>query len=332
MYELYPSAGDLALHAGDRPDPVPGVGEVLIEIHAAALNYRDLVVARNDYRTDMKRLVPMSDGAGTIVGLGPGATRFPIGARVSPAFYPDWREGPITAQKRAKNLGGTVDGVLSQLFVANEETIVAIPDHMSFEEAATLPCAALTAWNALADSYKLSVGETVLLQGSGGVSVFALQFAKAMGAEVIHLTSSIEKAARLRHLGADHIINYRETADWDSEVTRITNGRGVDVVVEVGGTGTLQRSIRAARVGGTIVTVGFLDAGNDFDPRPMIPRAIRLLGMTVGSVEMFQAMNRALALHKIRPIVARTFEFDEAQEAYASLARSDHTGKLVIRL
>jgi NADPH:quinone reductase-like Zn-dependent oxidoreductase len=331
-YEINPAAADGVLTLVDRPDPEPKAGEVLVRMRAASLNYRDLLVADNAYGVSTDNLVPLSDGAGEVVALGTGVTKRRVGDRVAGAFYPDWISGPITAANKKRGLGGTVDGVLAEYLVLQEDALVPIPEHLSFEKAATLPCAALTAWNALTEVSRLCPGQTVLLQGTGGVSIFALQFAKAMGAEVFHLSSSTEKLVRLRKMGADHVLNYKENPDWDSEVLSLTGGRGVDIVVEVGGPGTLERSFRAVRVGGSIVTIGFVGGGAQVNPRAIIGRAIRLTGISVGGADMFNEMNRAIALHGLKPVIDEVFPFEQAAGAYAKLRSGRHFGKLVITI
>jgi NADPH:quinone reductase-like Zn-dependent oxidoreductase len=329
-YEINPATADGVLRLVDRPDPKPEAGEVLVRIRAASLNYRDLLVADNAYGVSTNNLIPLSDGAGEIIALGAGATKHRISDRVAGAFYPDWISGPITAGNKKRGLGGTIDGVLAEYLVLGEDALIPVPQHLSFEEAATLPCAALTAWNALTEISRLRPGQSILLQGTGGVSIFALQFAKAMGAQVFHISSSREKLARLREMGADHVLNYRENPDWDSQVLSLTNGRGVDVVVEVGGPGTLERSFRAVRVDGSIVTIGFVGGGAEINPRMIIGRAIRLTGISVGSADMFNDMNRAIALHGLRPVVDEVFPFERAADAYAKLRAGRHFGKVVI--
>jgi NADPH:quinone reductase-like Zn-dependent oxidoreductase len=330
-YEITPGAGG-ALTLVDRPQPELKAGEALVRIRAASLNYRDLLIADNAYGAVAGKLIPLSDGAGEIVAVGPGVTKRRVGDRVTPAFYPDWLIGPISADSRRRGLGGSVDGVLCEYMAMSESALVPITDHLSFEEAAALPCAAVTAWNALTEIAQLRAGQSVLLQGSGGVSVFALQFAKAMGAEVFHTSGSAPKLTRLAAMGADHVLNYKTHPEWDKEVLARTNGRGVDLVVEVGGPGTLERSFKALRVGGTIVTIGFVGGGVEVNPRLIISRAIRLIGVSVGSVAMFEDMNRAIALNHIKPVIDEVFSFDRAGEAYAKLRSGAHFGKIVIRI
>lgn len=328
---LSPRAADGVLRSIERPVPVPGTGEVLLRVRAASLNYRDLLVADNVYGSAAERLVPLSDGAGEVAALGPGVTGLTRGDRVAGAFYPDWIAGPVTAAARARALGATMDGMLAEHVLLPAQAVIPFPGHLSFEEAATLPCAGLTAWHALRLA-GLRPGATVLLLGSGGVSVMALQFAKRLGLQVIQTSGSAAKRARLIELGADHVIDYRAEPDWDRRVLELTGGGGVDLVVEVGGPGTLQRSMRAARVGGDIVAVGFVAGGPGIDPRPLISRAIRLTGITVGSVEMFGEMNRFIADTGLRPVIDRVLPMTRAAEGYALLRGAGHFGKIVFRI
>ena len=315
----------------DRPTPEPGHGEILVRVRATSLNYRDLMIARGEYRSGARpNTIPLSDGAGDVVAVGPAVTRFKVGDRVAGAFFPDWLGGAIRAEAVLRGLGGTVDGMLAEFVVLPETGAIAIPGHMSFEEGATLPCAALTAWNAVAEMADVRAGQTVLLLGTGGVSLFALQFAKLHGARAILTSSSDDKLAMARTLGADEVINYRETPDWHKRVFELTGGRGVDLVVEVGGAGTLERSIRSTRVGGIVALIGVVAGPAEVDPRLVMSKAARLQGVIVGSLEMFAAMNAALTLAQLRPVIDRTFPFEEAREAYAHLESGSHIGKVVI--
>ena len=315
----------------DRPPPEPGHGEILVRVRAASLNYRDLVIAKGAYGRGAKpNVIPLSDGAGEVTALGPGVTRFEIGDRVCGAFFPDWTAGAVTAEAVARALGGSVDGMLAEYVVLRETAAIAAPAHMTFEEAATLPCAALTAWNAVSEIAKTRPGQTVLLLGTGGVSLFALQFAKLHGARAILTSSSSDKMALAKALGADEVINYRETPEWDKQALDMTGGRGVDLVVEVGGANTLERSIRSTRLGGVIAMIGFVAGGGQIDPRLLVPRSARLQGVYVGSLEMFGAMNAAIAEAKLRPVVDRAFPFEEAQQAYRHLESGAHFGKVVV--
>lgn len=330
LKEMTGSAG-LVLNA-ERREPEAGPGQVKIKVHATSLNFRDLLVAGGKYPAKAdSTLIPLSDGAGEVVAVGAGVSRFKIGDRVAGAFFQGWSGGAISAEATAHALGGAVDGMLAEYVVLLEGGVIHTPGHLTFEEAATLPCAGLTAWNAVVESGRVRAGETVLLLGTGGVSLFALQFAKLHGAHVIIASSSDEKLARAKALGADTLINYRTTPDWEQEVVKATGGRGVDIVVEVGGAGTLERSIKAVRVGGFIAIIGVLAGVGQIDPRPIIGRAIRLQGIYVGSCELFAAMNRAVVEASLKPVIGRTFTFEEAKQAYDYQASGSHFGKIVIK-
>ncbi len=317
----------------ERPAPEPGHGEILVRVRATSLNYRDLLIARGAYRRGAQaNVIPLSDGAGDVVAVGPAVTRFKVGDRVAGAFFPDWLGGAIRAEAVSRALGGTVDGMLAEFVVLQEAGAIAIPEYMSFEEGATLPCAALTAWNAIAEMADVRAGQTVLLLGTGGVSLFALQFAKLHGARAILTSSSDDKLAMAKTLDADEVINYQETPEWHKKVFELTGARGVDLVVEVGGAGTLERSIRSTRVGGVVALIGVVAGSAEVDPRLVMSRAARLQGVIVGSLEMFAAMNAALTLAQLRPVIDRTFPFEEAREAYAYLQSGSHIGKVVIAM
>ena len=325
--------GDLdGLRAEELPEPRPGPGQVRVRIRAASLNYRDLLVVKGTYSRHLPLpLVPLSDGAGEVVEVGPGATRFDVGARVAGIFMQTWLEGALTDVKGKSALGGAIDGVLAEQVVFHENGLVAVPDQLSFEEAATLPCAAVTAWNALIEA-GLKAGDTVLTLGTGGVSLFALQFARLAGAQVFITSSSDEKLARAKELGASEGINYKTTPEWDKKVRELTGGVGVDHVVEVGGAGTLPRSLRAVRTGGHVALIGVLSGGGEVNPMPVLMKAVRLQGVFVGSRAMFEAMNRAVAERKMRPVIDRVFPFTEVQAAYRHLESGSHFGKIVVRM
>ena len=332
LYRLPKAEGIDDLTLAEAPEPEPQRGQVKLRMRAWSLNYRDLMVATGRYGVGGTKpgLIPLSDGAGEVVAVGPAVRRARVGDRVCPTFMQGWLGGEVIAEARQRALGGGIDGVLSEYVVVDQEDLVHVPDHLSFEEAATLPCAAVTAWNALFGGRALQPGETVLVLGSGGVSVFALQLALAAGARVIATSSSDDKLARLRALGAADGINYRETPEWQEAVRALTGGRGADYVVEVGGAGTLPRSIAAARIGGQVALIGVL-TGGQIDPAPMMRRNIILRGIFVGSREMFAAMNRAIGQHRIRPQIDSVFAFGQAREAYRHLQAAGHVGKVVIR-
>jgi NADPH:quinone reductase-like Zn-dependent oxidoreductase len=308
--------------------------QVRVRVRAASLNHRDLLVIHGHY-SDRSRLpmVPLSDCAGEVVEVGRDVERFKIGDRVSAALLPDWVNGPFSSGMLASALGGTVDGVLGEYFSCDQRAIVAISDWLSFEEAATLPCAALTAWNALFEQGNLKPGQTVLVQGSGGVSVFALQFAVAAGARVIATSGSDTKLERLRELGATHVVNYRRQPDWSRVVLELTNGVGVDHVIETGGAGTLDQSIEAAAVGGCISVIGVLSgASGTLDTLSILKKTLRLQGILLGSVEMFERMVGTIENLEIRPVIDRTFDMQDIVAALKYLESGRHVGKVVVRV
>jgi NADPH:quinone reductase-like Zn-dependent oxidoreductase len=322
-----------ALALAEAPAPEPGPFQARIAVRANSLNYRDLSVVRGAYGRGAVRtnLVPLSDGAGEVVEVGPGVTRVKPGDRVAATFMQRWLGGGVTPEAFASALGGgSVDGMLAEQVVLHEDGLVHIPAHLSFEQAATLPCAAVTAWHALAGHGRIRAGETVLVQGTGGVSIFALQFATMMGARVIITSSSDAKLERARGMGADTGINYRTTPDWQDAVLDATGGRGVDLVVEVGGAGTLARSAQAVRMGGKISLIGVLTGMVEMNPTALMRRMVNLQGIYVGSRAMFEAMNRAIALHAMRPVIDRVFPFERAPDAYRHQIGATHFGKVVI--
>ncbi len=319
----------------ERDVPEPASGEVLLKMHAASLNYRDVMIVSGTYNPRMKMpAVPLSDGAGEVVAVGDGVTRWKVGDRVMPTLVQGWIDGGPSAEKRRTSLGGGAewDGVLLEFATFSDEGLVRIPEHLSYEEAATLPCAALTAWHALVVSGKVRPGETVLTLGSGGVAVFALQFAKLAGAKVIATSSSDVKLERLKEIGADECINYSEVPEWDRAVLDLTGRAGVDHVVEIGGAGTLERSIRAVRIGGHIAMIGSLTGPHEIDPIPIFMKGIRVQGVFVGSRVMMEDMVEAIAAAEMRPVIDRVFEFGEATEALTFLQTGKHFGKIVIRI
>jgi NADPH:quinone reductase-like Zn-dependent oxidoreductase len=331
VYEIREATGIDAVRLAERPDPKPGYGQLLIKVKAASLNYRDLAVARGGYgRGVPSPVIPLSDGAGEVIATGPGVTRAATGDRVAGIFMQTWLAGPMNEAHGASAMGGAIDGMLAEYVVLNQDGVVKLPAHLSYEEGATLPCAAVTAWNALVSTGKLTAGETVLTQGTGGVSIFALQFAKCAGAQVIATSSSDVKLTRVHGMGAMDTINYKSTPDWEKPVRALT-GIGVDHVVEVGGAGTLEKSMKAVRAGGTISLIGVLTGtSGEINPRSLLMRNIRLQGIYVGSREMFEGMNRAIALHQLRPVIDRVFPFADAVEAYRHLESGAHFGKVVI--
>ncbi len=331
-YRLHDFGGPDSLKCEEIPSPVPGTGQVLIRLRAASLNFRDLMVSKGIYNPRLKLpIIPMSDGAGEVVSTGAGVSRLKAGDRVVGCFAPAWQDGPMTEANARSALGAEADGVMAEEVVYPEDALLSIPSHLGFEEAATLPCAAVTAWHALVETGEIKPGDTVLLQGTGGVSLFALQFARMAGATVIATSSSDEKLERVRGLGASDVINYKTNPDWDKSVRQLTGGRGVDLIVEVGGAGTLPKSLRAARLGGTIALIGVLSGGGEFNPVPILMKNIRLQGIFVGSRRMFESMLRAVESHRLQPVVDRIFPFDRAVEAFKYLESGAHFGKVVIR-
>jgi NADPH:quinone reductase-like Zn-dependent oxidoreductase len=320
------------LRMAKQPDPLPAEGEVLVKFRAASLNYRDLMVVEGTYNPRMKLpAIPFSDAAGEIVAVGSGVTRWKAGDKVCSLVIPGWTSGGPTAESSRTAVGaGRGAGVLREFAALSQDAVIEMPEHLSFAEAATLPCAALTAWNALHVSGGIRAGDTVLALGTGGVSIFALQFAKLAGAKVIITSSSDEKLSRAAALGADETINYRTTPDWEKAVIEMTGGIGVDHVIEVGGAGTLSRSIKAVRFGGHIAMIGALDNAGGFDPIPLFMKAVCLQGIFVGSTEMFEAMNRTIADRELHPVIDKVFGVDEIAGALEHMKAGGHFGKIVI--
>lgn len=323
-----------ALQRSEVESPRPGLGQVLVRIRAGALNHRDLNIIRGTYTSLAIKpgAIPLSDGAGEVIAVGQGVTRWKAGDRVAPIFVQRWLGGGLLPEYMPSALGGPSDGVLAEEIVLNEEGLVRIPSHMSFEQAATLPCAAVTAWNAIFEKGALRPGETLVTLGTGGVSLFAAQFALNVGARVIATTGSDEKAARLQAMGITEVINYNTTPNWDARVRELTGERGADLVVEVGGPGSLAKSIAALRYCGHISAVGNLAGKAAIDPGTLFAKRASLCGIQVGSRDMFEAMNRAIEVAKLEPVIDRVFAFDEARAAYEHLASGRHFGKVVIRV
>jgi len=329
-YEIVSDGGVDALALNTRPTPEPGAGEILLRMRASAINYRDLsTIEEPTARGIAYPRIPNSDGAGEVIAVGAGVSRFVPGDPVAGCFFQDWNDGQISATAMASALGGGIDGVLAEEVVLNEQGAVHLPAHMSFAEGATLPCAGLTAWNCLIEQGGLTAGKTALFLGTGGVSIFGLQIAKMIGARAIITSSSDAKLARAAELGADELINYRETPDWQAKVLELTNGVGVDVTIETGGGGTLEKTIEATRVGGTISLIGVLTGGS-INPSSVMRKSIRLQGVYVGNRRMFEEMNAALSLNQIRPVIDQLFDFEEARTAYHVMRAASHFGKLVV--
>jgi len=333
VVEIRDSFGLEHLVVAERPEPHPGAGQVLLSMRAASLNSRDLltVLGRSNPRQPLP-LIPCSDGVGQVTAVGEGVTRVGVGDRVTPIFAQGWISGEPTRDKLRSTLGGPLDGTLTEQLVVDAAGVVRVPEHLSDEQAATLPCAALTAWSCLVTHGKLKAGDTVLVQGTGGVSVAALQLAQALGARVVLTSSSDSKLERARELGAWQTINYRETPEWGRRVIELTGGRGVDVVVEVGGAGTLAQSIRAVRFGGRICLIGVLGGGAaKLNIVPIFMRQVRVQGILVGHREGFEELNRAIEAQRLIPVVDRVFAWEQAREALEYLASGEHFGKICLR-
>lgn len=317
----------------ERDEPQPAANEVVVKFHAASLNYRDLLFVKGIYHPKARLpAVPFSDGAGQVVDVGKNVTRWKVGDRVCPIFTQGWLDGAPSMQKNRTALGGgELDGVLREYGAFDENGLVSIPPSLSYEEAATLPCAAVTAWHALVHSGKVKAGDTVLTLGTGGVSIFALQFAKMHGAHVLATSSSDEKLKKAGELGADEIINYQLTPDWDKEVLRLTGRVGVDHVVEVGGSGTLAKSLNAVRVGGHVALIGVLARGGNFNPTSILMKGVRVQGIFVGSRQMFEDLNKALEATQLKPVIDKIFAFTEARAALKFMESGSHFGKIVLK-
>ena len=317
----------------EREEPKPQANEVLVRFHAASLNYRDLMMVKGVYNPKLKTpLVPLSDGAGEIVSIGENVTKWKEGDRVCPIFMQSWIDGEIDFQKAKTTLGGDLDGCLREFGAFDENGLVRIPDHLSYEEAATLPCAAVTAHNALMVSGNIKPDHTILLQGTGGVSIFALQFASVFGCRTIITSSSDEKLQRAKELGAGDLISYKEREDWDKAVLELTEKQGVDQIVEVGGAGTMQKSLNAVKMGGHIAVIGVLAGKGDFDLRSVLMKTVKMQGIFVGSRQMFEDMNRLISQHRLQPVIDKTFAFDEARDALKYMESASHFGKIVIKI
>lgn len=319
-----------ALHFCDRDVKKPAAGEVLVRVRASSINYRDYLNVLDPVGRGISMpLTPNSDAAGEVVEVGSGVSRFAPGDRVIGTFFQRWIGGRISADAMASALGGALDGVLAEYVVLNENGLVAMPAHLTFEEASTLPCAALTAWHSLIEMGGLRAGHTVLLLGTGGVSIMALQFAVMSGARVIITSSSDEKLARAKTMGAWQTVNYKTSPDWEKTVLEMTDGIGADHVVEVGGAGTVERSVAAVRVGGTIGMIGVLTQGT-LNATAVMRKSIRLQGIYVGNRSMFENMNKAIAAHEMHPVVDRIFPFEEARAAFHCMREAGHFGKIVV--
>jgi NADPH:quinone reductase-like Zn-dependent oxidoreductase len=322
------------LALAEVPRPRPGRGEILIKVHAVSLNYRDLLMVGGRYNPKMPLpRIPCSDGAGEVVEVGEEVKSVTVGQRVAGIFMQHWLDGAPSAETSRGALGGDVDGMLAEYVVLAQSGVVPIPEHLSYAEAATLPCAGVTAWNALVHAASVKPGDVVVIQGTGGVSIFALQFAKMAGATVIGTSGSDEKLERAKGLGLDAGLNYRTSPDWAKWVLKVTDNRGADLIVEVGGAGTFNQSLQAVRFGGTVAQIGVLSQSDQPVPIPLIlHRQIRVHGVYVGSRTHFEVMNRAIAAHRTRPVVDRVFAFAEARDALRMMEAGSHFGKIVIQV
>lgn len=322
------------LRMAERPEPQPGPGQIVLRMRAAALNFRDLLVPKRGYGalTGTLPLIPVSDGVGEVVAVGDGVNRVRVGDRVCPTMIQSWIGGEPTAERLRQTLGGPLDGVMTERMLVDAEGVALVPPHLTDEEAAALPCAALTAWSAVVAHGGVQAGDVVLVQGCGGVSLFALQFAKLQGARVIVLSSCDERLERAKALGADVGINYRTTPEWGRVARDLADRDGVDHVIEVGGSATLPQSLRAVRAGGTISLIGVLSGAKmDAALGPIVTRQVRLQGISCGSRDGLEAMLRAIDQHRLQPPIDRVFAFEELHPALAHLATGTHFGKVCLR-
>lgn len=321
------------LNLSRRPEPTAGPGQVLVRMKASSLNYRDLVVPGRGYGsyTGNLPLIPVSDGSGVVSAVGDGVTRVAVGDRVCPSYFQRWISGEPDLERLTQSLGGPIDGTMTETMCLSEQGVVKVPDHLSDVEAASLPCAALTAWSALTMNGGTKPGDRVLVQGCGGVALFAVQFAKLLGAHVTVITSSEERMERVRQMGADAVVNYRAVPEWAKATRDITAGRGYDLIVELGGEMTLPQSLRCIRPGGVIAMIGILSGSSMATALGLIiTRQVRLQGVTVGNRDGFEAMMRAIQQHKLKPVVDRTFAFEELKDAMAYLKSGVQFGKVCI--
>ena len=331
-FELHPEEGFDALTLVDRATPPLEAGDVRVRVRAVSLNYRDLMVARGSKKR-AKRIVPASDGAGEVIEVGRGVKTLAVGDRVAAAFFPTWFDGSLKEEHHANALGGSLDGMLAEEVVLPERAWVSIPAGYTFEQASTLPCAGVTAWHALFEAATVRPGETVLVQGGGGVSTFALQLARFAGAGVIATSSSPEKRGRFEKMGAAATLDYKAEPKWGDSARSVAGNGGVDLVVEVGGAGTFDQSVASLRYGGHMSLLGIL-AGTQgpINTYAVFHKNIRIRGVYVGSVAMFERLVRALERSKVEPVIDRVFAFEDTRAAYEYLASGAHFGKVVIRV
>ncbi len=318
----------------ERPTLQPATGQVLIKVHAVSLNYRDLLVVLGKYNPKLALpRIPCSDGAGEVIAVGDGVTKWRPGQRVAGIFMQNWIEGAPTAEKQRGALGGDIDGMIAEYVALDQSGLVEIPEHLTWEEAATLPCAGVTAWNAVVHAGHIKASDTVVIQGTGGVSIFALQFARLLGAGVLGTSSSDEKLQRAHKLGLDSGLNYKKNPDWAPWVLEQTSGVGADLVVEVGGAGTLAQSLKAVRIGGVIAQIGVLSQSTEpLVISPILHKQVHLQGIYVGSRANFEEMNKAIVLNSLQPSVDEVFAFHHFQNALRAMESGSHFGKLVIRV
>ena len=330
--QISPEFGINNLQLVESDIPEPGPGQVLIKVHASSLNYRDLMMVKGRYNPNQPLpLVPLSDGAGEVIAVGAQVNRVKAGDRVMSLFAQSWLNGEASPDLFKETLGGPLPGMLSEYQLLSEQGVVPIPDHLDFRSAATLPCAAVTAWHAVVEKGQVSSADTVLLLGTGGVSLFALQFAKLAGARVIITSSSDEKLEHARQLGADETINYREHPEWSKQVLALTDGAGVDIVIEVGGAGTMNESLKSVRMAGKVMVIGVLGGGvNELAVRPILINSLNLQGIFVGSRQIHETMCAAISRHKLQPTISDSFPLADAQAAFNHLAAGSHFGKIVL--
>lgn len=331
-YELSGGFGISNLVVVERDPPSPGHDEVLVRIQACSLNYRDLMMVNGSYNPRQRLpLIPVSDGVGEVEQVGEGVTRVKVGDRVAGIFAQKWLDGPLRQEVRSSTLGGPLDGMLADYRVFHQDGLVTVPNHLTDQEASTLPCSAVTAWNALVEQGNVRPADRVLLLGTGGVSIFALQFVKLMGARVVITSSSDEKLEKAKNLGADDVINYNQTPDWDIQIKKITGGLGVDHVMEVGGADTLPKSLNAVKPNGNVFLIGVLSGVVAKIPvTSVLMKQVRVQGILVGNRRMFESMNRAVTAHALKPVVDKAFDFDQAREAFEYISDGKHFGKVVI--
>lgn len=332
-WQITSDGGIDALRAVTLPVGEPAHGEILVRVRAVSLNYRDLLHVLGYVDQDRWPLVPCSDGAGDVVAVGSGVSRFKVGDKVAGTFFQRWNSGNVNPAVMESALGGRQPGMLAEHVVLREEGAVTIPNGWTYAQASTLPCAALTAWHALVSKGRVSASETVLILGTGGVSLFALQIAKMHGARVILTSSSDEKLARARDMGADETINYRQFGNWEQRVLDLTGGLGVDHVVEVGGAGTFEKSCASARFGGNVWLIGVLTGfESTINPLSVLFKSLCVQGIYVGSRDMFEAMNAAFSINGLQPVIDKEFSFADAQAAFRCMQEAGHFGKIVINI